>query len=82
MMVDRPDLLARYTLLLSHTHATVAQLAQPPYSSQDAAAWNKNLAAAVVTPSKPIEADKEWLVGMLLRTRQVSSALKHTSLSN
>jgi hypothetical protein len=74
---NRPEIVARYTLLLAHSRAITSQLVPPPplsLTGQDAEkAWNKSLAQSVVVPISNIEQDKEFVVGILLRTKQASS---------
>lgn len=71
----RSEIVARYTLLLSHTHSIASQLVPPPPSGaeDETQGWQKTLANVVVHPGQAVDEDKDFLVGVLLRTRQVCS---------
>lgn len=73
-----PDLLARFNLLLSHVvglGGLMTSIGDPamqgrPQGGRDLKRdkWEQS----TVAPRETIEENKDWLVGMLLRTKQVS----------
>lgn len=70
----RPDLVAKYSLLLSNTHSISTQLGQPPHaSSQSHRELERNLSRIAVFPGKPVDQSLDYRVGVLLRTKQVRS---------
>ncbi|KAK4048115.1 hypothetical protein OIV83_004985 [Microbotryomycetes sp. JL201] len=86
------DLLARYNLMLSH-FVTLASLlssdanqanngARPQFKPQDRGRDPKKekWSGSVVVPAVPVEEQKDWLVGMLLRTKQAPHVEEHLDL--
>ncbi len=73
-----PDLLARFNLLLSHVvglGALMTSIGDPAAQGRGQGGrdvkrdkWEQS----TVAPRETIEENKDWLVGMLLRTKQVS----------
>lgn len=83
-LLSYPELISRYNLLLSHCNALGGLLSEvgggsdrggaaPPRRKEDR---NRDLkrerwSASLVVPAEQVEESKDWLVGMLLRTKQV-----------
>lgn len=70
-----PDLLARFNLLLSHVvglGALMTGVGDPRGAGQGGRdVKRERWEESTVAPREPIEESKDWLVGMLLRTKQV-----------
>ena len=74
-MTCRPDIASRYTLLLAHTHSIMYDLVPPPTAAvagkEADRIWRKSLANTVVHAGQPINRESDFIVGMLLTTKQV-----------
>lgn len=75
------DLLARYNLLLSHALglgtllSSVGDNREPKRGEEGRDKKKEIWDGSVVVPAEPVEESKDWLVGMLLRTKQVRHLL-------
>jgi len=71
-----PELLARFNLLLSHVvglGALMSSVGDPaPAGPGGRDLKRERWEQSTVAPREPIEESKDWLVGMLLRTKQVT----------
>ncbi|KAM0790984.1 hypothetical protein ACM66B_004284 [Microbotryomycetes sp. NB124-2] len=85
------DLLARYNLMLSHMVTLASLLSSDASLSHNSAALSQHVrpqdrgrdskkekwSASIVVPAVPVEEQKDWLVGMLLRTKQAPHIEQH-----